>query len=554
MDPSGASFRGADAVFRLFQRTPGLTFFGPIGLLPGIRQVARVAYRFITRHRKAAARVDVLLFGDRRAVPGTMLVRWLFLRGLGLVCFAAFHSLGRQVLGLYGRRGIEPLAPTLSLIEARLGRRAWRRFPSVFWIDASDERMLHVIQAGKTASTALLLNFAPRLSLAVVWASYLSFVSVGGEFLSLQWDALLLETTAAALVAAPGGLTPGLGRARTHWSAAWLFRWLAFRLHFESGLSKLLSGDRTWRTATACCHYYETAPLPTTLGWRAHQLPRWLNRTSTGLALALETVTPWLALMPRRLRRWAFVQLMFLQTMILATANYGFFNALSMIDLLWLLDDEDLWPSWARRQHAAQVSWPRRVFTGFVSGAAIALSAQMLLARMGGRLPGPRTQHVLRHIAPLEVINQYGLFSVMTTARPEIIIEGSDDGHAWRAYELRYKPGDVQRAPAFIVPHLPRLDWLLWFAAMEPPPEWFLRLLIRLLEASPDVLALFGSDPFQGRAPRFVRASLYRYSMSDRKTRRETGAWWQRARLGTYVPPLALRREGIKQGEQCGFS
>ena len=41
-------------------------------------------------------------------------------------------------------------------------------------------------------------------------------------------------------------------------------------------------------------------------------------------------------------------------------------------------------------------------------------------------------------VAPFRSINGYGLFRVMTTERPELILEGSMDGIRWQAFELRY--------------------------------------------------------------------------------------------------------------------
>src|SRR5204862_250335 len=68
--------------------------------------------------------------------------------------------------------------------------------------------------------------------------------------------------------------------------------------------------------------------------------------------------------------------------------------------------------------------------------------------------------------APFRSVNFYGLFAVMTTKRPEIVIEGSDDGKTWLPYEFKWKPGDVNRRPAFTWFHMPRLDWQMWFAAL----------------------------------------------------------------------------------------
>ena len=111
----------------------------------------------------------------------------------------------------------------------------------------------------------------------------------------------------------------------------------------------------------------------------------------------------------------------------------------------------------------------------------------------------------------------------------------------WLPYEFRWKPGDVRRRPRFAGPHMPRLDWQMWFAALGDYREnpWFLHLLVRLLDGSPDVLALLERNPFPDHPPRFVRAVLYEYHFTDAATRSATGAWWRRERLGLYCPVLS---------------
>lgn len=47
-----------------------------------------------------------------------------------------------------------------------------------------------------------------------------------------------------------------------------------------------------------------------------------------------------------------------------------------------------------------------------------------------------------------------------------------------------YKPGNMSRPPPIVVPHQPRLDWQMWFAALGPPSHspWFTSLVLRLLQ------------------------------------------------------------------------
>jgi hypothetical protein len=149
-------------------------------------------------------------------------------------------------------------------------------------------------------------------------------------------------------------------------------------------------------------------------------------------------------------------------------------------------------------------------------------------------------------LEPFRTFNSYGLFAVMTTSRPEIIIEGSNDGVAWLPYEFKYKPGEVKRRPRFVAPHQPRLDWQMWFAALGSYRQnpWLVKFCLHLLEGSRPVLALLDHNPFPQAPPRYIRAVMYGYRFTDFATRRKTGAWWHRQERGLYLPPLSLPAQG----------
>jgi len=149
---------------------------------------------------------------------------------------------------------------------------------------------------------------------------------------------------------------------------------------------------------------------------------------------------------------------------------------------------------------------------------------------------------LLRAVEPLRSVNGYGLFRVMTTERSEIVIEGSRDGVQWGEYGFRWKPGEVRRRPAFVAPHMPRLDWQMWFAALNPEGarDWLLSLLRHILAGTPQVLALLGDDPFPDTPPHYVRLVYYRYRFSTPRERAASGAWWQRERVGDLTKALSL--------------
>jgi hypothetical protein len=170
-------------------------------------------------------------------------------------------------------------------------------------------------------------------------------------------------------------------------------------------------------------------------------------------------------------------------------------------------------------------------FVGTVSGL-------LCLELFSAPLP-PGGPALLGAVAPLRLVNSYGLFAVMTTTRPEIIVEGSNDGSTWRAYEFRDKPGDVRRAPPIVAPHQPRLDWQMWFAALGTYQQnrWFESFMARLLQGEPSVLALLKYNPFPEAPPKYVRARQYLYHFTYRGQK----DWWTREEMGQYFPTVSLR-------------
>jgi hypothetical protein len=371
-----------------------------------------------------------------------------------------------------------------------------------------------------------------------------------GEFLWYQWDALLLETGLLAIVVAP--ITP-----RNRFSTAipppragrWLFWWLVFRLMLGSGVIKLASGDPTWRDLTALSFHYETQPIPNPIAFYAHHLPPALNQASTALTLAVELVAPFLIPGPRRLKLAAAALFVALQCVIAFTGNFAFFNLLSVTLCVWLIDDA-AWSSAGRvfaramalLNRSAVPSRSRRAFA--VAAAVVIIPASLfgITSRFGMLLPGWQIAAPMAELlAPLRSVNTYGLFAVMTTTRPEIVVEGSDDGDTWKAYEFKYKPGDVMRRPPWVAPHQPRLDWQMWFAALGRYEEnrWFRAFCARLLDGSPEVRSLVARDPFDGRPPKYVRGILYRYQFASVGAHRREGVWWTRERLGEYSPVLS---------------
>jgi len=124
----------------------------------------------------------------------------------------------------------------------------------------------------------------------------------------------------------------------------------------------------------------------------------------------------------------------------------------------------------------------------------------------------------------------------MTLVRREPIFEGTADGTTWKPYVFRWKPGPVDRAPAFVAPHQPRVDFQLWFLFLGHGAHYAETLLDRMLHDPDAVAPLFVENPFPDGPPIAVRIAAYRYRFSDRATRDTTGAWWTRELEGTTRP------------------
>jgi len=238
-----------------------------------------------------------------------------------------------------------------------------------------------------------------------------------------------------------------------------------------------------------------------------------------------------------------------LQVLIALTGNYAYFNLLSIGLCLACLDDAWWRRTWRRggdAPDAAPSGLPRATLLRWFAAFSVGVTFFETAAAMSrGAAGSPLVRAVATAVGPFRSFNDYGLFAVMTVERPELIIEGSEDGRDWREYALPYKPGDLSRRPAWVAPHQPRLDWQLWFAALEPADAnpWVERLCDKLLRGDAAVLGLFSRNPFPSRPPYFVRVVRYRYEFTDAAERARTGNWWRRTPIDFYIPPVSLPQD-----------
>jgi predicted DCC family thiol-disulfide oxidoreductase YuxK len=507
--------------------------------LPGFAFISEKAYSFVSKHRDFFYKPSQWLWGRNYEPPKYDVVSWLFLRGLGLIFLIAFYSFGMQALGLIGSQGIIPVADLTSGLYQQYGALSYWALPMVFWISASDFTIQLTCWGGALLSLLLIFNIIPRISLILLFILYLSLCCAGQMFMTFQWDMFLLE--AGVLTLFLYGWTKPIG--------IWLLRWLLFRFIFVAGMVKIMSGDETWRHLSALSYYFNTAPLPTPLAWYAHHLPPAFLTFSTGAALFVELVMPFLIFFPRRLRFVAAFAILFMQCLISLTGNYNFFNLQTMLLCLILFDDAALrtilpakFVIWVPKTPAYKKPRKLALYTmiAFVVFS-VTDSITQFYARFYGRV-NPVLTFLSASVSPLRIINTYGPFAVITTKRTEIIFEGSNDGNHWVEYNFKYKPGDVNGPLKWNIPSQPRLDWQMWFAALGylNDSPWVLNFMQRLLENSPHVMALLAANPFPDQPPHYVRALVYDYQFTSGAERAHTGAIWNRTLQGSYTPVMQL--------------
>jgi len=535
------------------------------------------------------------LFDGRCGPVDRLIPRWIFLRALAAIYFSAFYSLLFQIKGLIGPDGILPANQYLAAVARSLGSAKYWYAPSLFWISSSSQMMMAMTWIGLIAAGLAFLNLWPRLSFFVCFVCFLSFVGASGEFSGYQSDGMLLEAGFLALFFAPRGLMPGWGANDPPSRASlWLLQWEWFRIYFESGMVKLLSGDEQWRNMTAMDEYYQNGPLPTWIGWYAEHLPHWFHAASAAGTLVMELGIVLMLFFPRKVRLICFLIVTPWEIGVILTANYTFLNYLVLALGVLLLDDrtlarlvpqrwrppvvvrtpeieteeqlsiltvtegsavaEDAATTAAEEAKLTRTTWRQRIGRRG-SAIGLALSAVMLTwiaYDTTVEMIGIPIRGVLLPMAPVaglepfRIANQYGLFAVMTRGRYDIEFQGSNDGENWTPYLFRNKPQLLNEPPRVYAPYQPRFDWNLWFASLG---DWHQNEIVplteeRLLENDAVVVALFKGNPFGRSAPKMVRAVLWRYWFTSLEDKRQTGNWWRREYLGLYAPEMTRTADG----------
>lgn len=471
------------------------------------------------------------------------IVRLILQRGMAVIYLVAFLSVVRQFKPLLGENGLLP-------VPAFLKHATFREFPSVFHWKYSDRLLDAVAWTGlilAACATFGLLDAGPIwLSLAawlLLWLFYLSIVNVGQQFFGFGWESMLLEAGFFTSFLGPAHVRPSVLPVLT-------LRWMLFRTELGAGLIKLRH-DSCWRDLTCLFYHYETQPLPNPLSWYFHRLPAVSHRFGVLFSHFVQVIVPFGLFAPQPYASVAAGLCILQQLWLIVSGNYSWLNWLTA--LLGIAGLSDGMLSHALPLHAeALLARPLALdISLYILGAATALlSIQPVLNLFS------RHQKMNYSYNGFHLVNTYGAFGSVGRERYEIVLEGTADSVVtsateWKEYGFAAKPGDLKRMPPQVAPYHLRLDWMIWFlpfsVAVTPRrivvrgyEMWFVRFIQKLLAHDSALLGLMGTNPFPEQSPQYIRALFYRYRFTDRQTKAETGAWWTREVLGTYLEPVSL--------------
>jgi hypothetical protein len=474
------------------------------------------------------------------------LSRFVFLRALGGLYIVAFLAFALQFKPLIGADGLLPAARYLDVVRENFPSplsRFWAA-PTAFWLSCSDLALASAAWAGAALSLAAAAGATNALLWLAIWALYSSLVNVGQLFYGYGWEMMMLEAAFLAVFLCPiRTWRPFPADDPPPRTVLWLVRWMLFRVMLGAGLIKI-RGDSCWRDLTCLDYFFETQPLPNPLSRFFAHMPRWFHAGGVLFNHFSELIAPWFLLLGGPWRTAAGAVTAAFQTTLIAGGNLSWLNYLTLALCLPCFDDRllaKILPGYLTRLvPAAPDAAPRRARR--VAALALAVVVGVLSVPPVLNMLSP-AQAMNASFEPFNLVNTYGAFGSIQRERMTVVFQGTEDAAPgpstrWTDYEYECQPVDPAKRPCWLSPYQLRLDWQVWFlpfsaASSEP---WTLRLALKLLEADRPTLALFAVDPFGGRRPRFVRATLYRY----RFTRPGESGWWAREPEGEYLPPLSL--------------
>lgn len=432
--------------------------------------------------------------------------QWLILRLFSIVYFTAYFSLKNQIIALYGKRGLIPSKYSDTALKAGI------------WI-------------GLLSSIGAFIGYYPTPFLIICWIIYQLYCRISKSFLQGYWDFMLQEAGLFFILYSVISPPP--------YFVVLLIKFFIFRVILGAGIQKILhpQSSNEWRSLSFLYYFFQIQPLPNRLAYYCHQAPHWLLRFLTAGVIAVFFIAP--MLMFTSYSYVAFFAVALVQLSIWATSNFPWFNPLTIIVALILVDVPPIFPHGVTFQ-------PTPTLEFLLNGLAILLLVLNVIALLVSTTPWleAKFQSLLGH---WNLAKPYPLFRrIVDYYRKELLIEGSYDGLNWRRYEFRYNAWDIFRPPAQASPHYPRIEWRVWELRMcnfGYSQLFLVPLFGCLLEGVPEVIQLFKNNPFPDAPPKYIKATVYPYRFSDLALKRRTGQWWIRGVPESTTPIYTLEEE-----------
>ena len=269
-------------------------------------------------------------------------------------------------------------------------------------------------------------------------------------------------------------------------------------------------------------------------------MPEWFHVSGVLFNHWVELVVPWFIFAPRRFRHIAGLFLVAFQAGLILSGNLSFLNWLTLAVCVAAFDDGWLRRLVPRRWRHLGPDTPGELSIS-AQRTALALAVIVSLLSIGPVMNMMSSDQAMNtSYDRLHLVNTYGAFGTVGQTRREVVIQGTQDPQPgpqsqWEDYEFPCKPGKLSRAPCVVTPYHHRLDWQLWFAAMQRAERnpWLVHMVGKLLHGDPTIRRLIAHDPFDGAPPTAIQVSLYEYRFSD-----DSGLWWEREYVGRYLRPL----------------
>jgi hypothetical protein len=509
-------------------------------------------------------------------LPDPLLVWGIFPRLLGIVYFIALAPLYAQIVPIAGEKGIAPVGQVLRRMRRDLP--LWRRllhFPSLLWLSSSDRFLRAVVLVGSGAALLVVVGGpVGRGALVVCWLVWLSLQDAVD--LHYPWDCLLFEAGFLALFLPTTLPLPSLATTELPFPIVVIaYQILLVRLLWGFGKFKFMGTTR--KDHGYLKDFLIFQPVPTRLGWYAYHLPDVFHRLGLLLLFAAEVPLPLLAFVPGPARLVLVAATATLMLGIQLMCNFGYFNVMVLVLLVPLLDLN----TWVGQLSLA---------TAFASWESLLVHATIGFLILGsvlffpfnswapyGWLYWPVTLTIrsrlvrgvfsfFRGLSGLRLLHGYGVFPPQPIPAVKFIpvIEGSLDGVTWRAYEYAWMPTTESSPPRAFAPYHPRWDHLVLYEGMGMNESgylasmagsynpyrfsrhpWLWRVMQRLMQPDSPVRTMFRNDPFQGRAPRFMRATLVALMPTSIGEQRRTGRWWRAAPVDVHMAPIEADATGL---------